>query len=498
MSGSPACPRCGAPLPATDAACVACALALGLGPDPDPAAEPVVRHLGDYELLERLGSGGAATVWRAQQRRLKREVAVKVLHGGALAGPTAQLRFQIEAESVARLDHPGIVPIHEVGEHEGCPYFAMRYLPGGSLAEALSHPESRKRLAGDGRAVAALVEKVARAVHHAHQQGVIHRDLKPGNILLEEDGEPLVGDFGLARRTVGGESLTATAQLVGTPAYMSPEQARGREASTTSDVWGLGVILYELLAGRTPFTGAPLEVLEKIRTQEPPPLPRAMPGGAAVPKDLANVALKCLRADPAARYDSAKEFADDLRAFLEGRPVSARSRSALGRAWLWARRHPWQVAVLLLLPAPFAVAGWYIAYLNWLAAPYEYERWNEGVMTLPVQDLPKLRCTRNLEMLPLWGRTTWLRLEVADAPPEAAAAVRVRLYGDIAAWWDRKRSGVLTNGQVFALTLEPYNKFRAERNLYFQEAGGWQAPQLLSSEPNARLVLRQVSEPRRP
>jgi hypothetical protein len=483
MSDSPACPRCGAALPAAGAACVACALGLALEPEPASGDVKVVRYLGDYELLKEIASGGAATVWRARQRSLNREVAVKVLHGGALAGPAAVARFRFEAESVARLDHPGIVPIHEVGEHEGCPYFSMRYLPGGSLAEA------RGRFAGRPRAAAALLAKVARAVHHAHQHGVIHRDLKPGNILLDAADEPLVGDFGLARQLATDAGLTATTQIVGTPAYMSPEQARGKGVSTATDVWSLGMILHELLAGRPPFTGTPLEIIEKVRLAQVPPLP------AGVPRDLANVALKCLRPEPAARYDTAKELADDLEAWLAGRPVRARPVSRLVRGWMWVRRHPWQVAVLLLLPLPFAVAGWYIAYLNWLAAPYEYERWVDGVMTLPVQDLPKLRCTRNLEALPLWGRTTWLRLEITNAPPELADAVKVRLFGDIAAWPDRERSGVLTNGQVFALTLEPYNKFKAERNLYFQEAGGWQAPLLLSNAPGATLVLRRVPPP---
>jgi hypothetical protein len=293
----------------------------------------------------------------------------------------------------------------------------------------------------------------------------------------------------LARQLATDAGLTATTQIVGTPAYMSPEQARGKGVSTATDVWSLGMILHELLAGRPPFTGTPLEIIEKVRLAQVPPLP------AGVPRDLANVALKCLRPEPAARYDSARELADDLEAWLAGRPVCARPVSRLVRGWMWVRRHPWQVAVLLLLPLPFAVAGWYIAYLNWLAAPYEYERWVDGVMTLPVQDLPKLRCTRNLEALPLWGRTTWLRLEITNAAPELADAVKVRLFGDIAAWPDRERSGVLMNGQVFALTLEPYNKFKAERNLYFQEAGGWQAPLLLSNAPGATLVLRRVPPP---
>lgn len=477
MEALSTCSECGARLFGPDAACMACALALGLTEESSDTRPVAVRYLGDYDLIEEIASGAAASVWRGRQRSLGREVAVKVLHGGALAGPVAQARFRLEAEAVARLDHPSIVPIYEVGDHEGSPYFSMRYLAGGSLAQALG------RWMRDPRGAATLVAKVARAVHHAHQHGLIHRDIKPGNILLDAGGEPLIADFGLALWSTQDGSLTATAQLLGTPAYMSPEQARGETASVVSDVWALGAVLYELLAGRPPFQGAsPVEVLERFRTHEPPPL-------TGVGRDLATICLKCLEQEPSARYESAKELAADLERWLDGKPVRARPISAIERVAKALHRHPWKAGFFALLPIPFIVSGIYVVVLNWLAKEYEVVPWNtDGTLVLPIEELGGTRCSKNFNRRPLLGRPVRLRLEVLDVPPELAKVIRVRIFGDRPGWPDIERQGPVADGEEFTLLVPTAHKLVSERNLYFQEIG-WRAADVLDQAPQAKLRL---------
>jgi hypothetical protein len=328
-------------------------------------------------LLEEVARGGMGIVYRARQVSLNRTVALKMILAGQLASEAAVRRFRAEAQAAAKLDHPNIVPIFEVGEHDGQHYFSMKLIDGGSLAGQLG------RFTNDARAAARLLAVVAWAVDHAHQRHILHRDLKPGNILLDRAGEPHVTDFGLARNIAAEGRLTPSGAAVGTPSYMAPEQALGRkDLGPAADVYGLGAILYELLTTQPPFRAEnPLATLQRVISEEPIPPRQLRP---ALARDLEAICLKCLRKRPEERYPSARALAEDLQRFLDGTPVEARKQGVPERVRLWLRQsNPGHLllalAVLYLLVAAGhdARRGCYVALpvLAAVLAMFLWPRW---------------------------------------------------------------------------------------------------------------------------
>jgi hypothetical protein len=283
------------------------------------------REFGDYELLRELGRGGMGVVYQARQKSLDRVIALKMILPGPVANAEDLQRFRVEAEATARLHHANIVTVHEVGEENGQHYYTMDFINGPSLGQRLQ--------AGllPGRVAARYALTIARAVQHAHRHGILHRDLKPSNILLDEDDQPHITDFGLAKRLGGDSSQTRTGAVMGTPSYMAPEQAAGRNRELTAacDVYGIGAILYELLTGRPPFRSeTPLDTLKCVLEQEPAP-PRLL--NPKIDHDLETICLKCLEKEPRGRYESAEALADDLERYLAGEEISARSFNVLDR-----------------------------------------------------------------------------------------------------------------------------------------------------------------------
>jgi serine/threonine protein kinase/formylglycine-generating enzyme required for sulfatase activity len=336
------------------------------GPDDGPGI--ALPHLEAYQLLGEIARGGMGVVYKARQPGLNRFVALKMIRAAEAADPEALARFRTEAAAVASLRHPNIVQIYEVGEWQAgasspsVPFLSLEFVDGGSLQQRFAAGVLPPQQA------AALLETVASAVHHAHEQGILHRDLKPANVLLTADGTPKITDFGLAKR-LGEDSdgHTRTGAVLGTPAYMAPEQAGGKTQAVgpTADIYALGTILYEALTGRPPFQGESLlHTLELVRTQEPVPPRRLQP---KVPRDLETICLKCLRKEPGHRYASAEVLAEDLRRFLDGRPIQARPVGRVERSWRWCRRSPVVASLLAALALLFATGSALVVW-QWRAA----------------------------------------------------------------------------------------------------------------------------------
>ncbi|MGI8437584.1 MAG: protein kinase domain-containing protein, partial [Chthoniobacterales bacterium] len=339
-------------------------------------AAGLLGELGDYELLEEVGRGGQGVVFRARQKSLNRIVALKVISLGPWASKAHLKRFRLEAEAAARLEHPGIVPIHEVGERDGSCYFSMKFVEGGQIDEvALREPMPIRR-------AVELITKVARTVHYAHEHGILHRDIKPGNILLDAKGEPHLTDFGLARLVETESTMTRTLDVLGTPSYMAPEQAMGNNAAVSSltDIYGLGAVLYQLLTGQPPFAGgATYETIKLLLETEPRP-PRLL--NPKIDRDLSTICLKCLAKDPKRRYASALALAEDLERWLRHEPIQARHTGVFARGGKWVRRNPTSSLLVASLVGLAAAAGW-IAWKSELI----HHPVTTGIAVLPFENL---------------------------------------------------------------------------------------------------------------
>src|SRR6184192_1406172 len=401
------CRKCGAKIfsDAPRGLCTACMLetALGILPDavaevdssagsldelsrdnakPAPGAKEAVRaatmlvELGDYELLEEIGRGAQGVVFRARQKSLNRTVALKVISLGQWASKAHLKRFRLEAEAAASLDHPSIVPIHEVGERDGSCYFSMKFVEGGQLDEVVRRAPMSIRQAVE------LIVKVARIVHYAHQHGILHRDIKPGNILLDQKGEPHLTDFGLARLVESESSVTHTLEVLGTPSYMSPEQAVENNAAVSSvtDIYGLGAVLYQLLTGQPPFAGgATYETIKLLLDTEPRP-PRLL--NPKIDRDLSTICLKCLEKDPKRRYPSALALAEDLERWLKHEPILARRTGVFARGGKWVRRNPTSALLVASLVGLAAAASWIVWKSELIRHPV-----TNGIAVLPFENL---------------------------------------------------------------------------------------------------------------
>ena len=387
------CIKCGAKIfaDAPQEFCSACLLETGLGllaSDIEDAGAPLphkrraarlgkmLGDFGDYELLEEIGRGGQGVVYRARQKSLNRTVALKVIGLGHWATEAHLKRFRREAEAAASLEHPCIVPIYEVGERDGSCYFSMKFIEGGHLDELIRREPMPPRRAAE------LIAKVASTVHYAHEHRILHRDIKPGNILLDAKGEPHLTDFGLARLVETESTVTRTLEVLGTPSYMAPEQAVGNNAAVSSatDVYGLGAVLYQLLTGQPPFAGGTTYETIKLLLDTEPRQPRLL--NPKIDRDLSTICLKCLEKDPERRYSSALALAEDLGRWLKHEPILARRIGILTRGKKWVRRNPTSALLAASLIALAAAAGWIISKSELIWHPL-----TTGIAVLPFENL---------------------------------------------------------------------------------------------------------------
>jgi len=395
------CRKCGAEIfaDAPEGLCTACLFETGLNllagppvagvddPGPDdgvplsrdkkkPDRSKRLADFGDYELLSEVGRGGQGVVYRARQKSLNRTVALKVIGLGHWATEAHLKRFRREAEAAASLDHSGIVPIYEVGEHDGSCYFSMKFVEGGQLDQLVKREPMPIRRAVE------LIAKVARTVHYAHEHRILHRDIKPGNILLDQKGEPHLTDFGLARLVETESTVTRTLEVLGTPSYMAPEQATGNNAQLTAatDVYGLGAVFYQLLTGHPPFAGGTTYETIKLLLDTEPRQPRLW--NSKIDRDLSTICLKSLEKDPKRRYSSALALAEDLERWLRHEPILARRGGVLTRAKKWVQRNPTGTLLAASLVALAAAAGWIIWKSELIRHPV-----TTGIAVLPFENL---------------------------------------------------------------------------------------------------------------
>src|SRR6059058_2601865 len=385
------CAKCGSVSRVGRGLCLKCLLSAGIAgngehPPVESTLDDLLRDihghdadwfLGNYQILEEIGRGGMGVIYRARQRHSRRIVAIKRVLSYHADSQETLMRFRREAQAAANLDHPNILPIYEVSEsHDGLPFFSMKFAGGGSLLEAAPI------LRSDPRRAVTLMAKVARAVQYAHEQGILHRDLKPGNILLDGRGEPLVSDFGLAKWLEPTGHLTRTPTIFGTPGYIAPEQVNGSETKLTSaaDVYGLGAVLFDLLAGRPPFAGE--HALKTIQQAAEKPAPKLRTLAPGLDRDLETICAKCLERDPLARYRSAAELADDLERWLHGHSIVARPVSPPVHLWRWVRRNPLVAQMAALLLAMATVVGVMISKAQTVSPPAA-----SGIAVLPFESV---------------------------------------------------------------------------------------------------------------
>jgi serine/threonine protein kinase/Flp pilus assembly protein TadD len=388
------CPRCGAEIApdAPEGGCPGCLLESGLNllaEEEETSALPrrqqatkserlakMLGELGDYELLEEVGRGGQGVVFRARQKSLNRTVALKVISLGQWASQAHLKRFRREAEAAASLDHPSIVPIYEVGEREGSCYFSMKFVEGGQLDEVVKREPMPIRRAVE------LIAKLARTVQYAHEHGILHRDIKPGNILLDQSGEPHLTDFGLARLLETESTITRTLEVMGTPSYMAPEQAAGEttKPNKATDIYGFGAVFYQLLTGHPPFAGGTSWETIRLLLDTEPRQPRLW--NRKISRDLSTICLKCLEKDPQRRYSSALALAEDLEHWLKHEPIRAKRSGFLRHVGKWARREPAIAALIASLVALAAAIGWNVWRSELISRPA-----TKGIAVLPFENL---------------------------------------------------------------------------------------------------------------